>query len=162
MSSTFLSAFQPTFVADCVHHDLAFCSEEVGGQNEPNGNQRQEPGFQPKRAMLQFQAVEGDRRHKQSGYQQHDAGIAKTVKGLEELHSGLPDLRIENSYGARRVEGQDQMMVERNISSFALIGTTAPTGSGLNNMNPAEQLFLQAGELDLKTQNRVLYSAPVM
>ncbi len=106
MGSAFLGSFQTTFIADRVHHDLTLAGKKIGHQHEQDRDDAQKQEFQPPRPAMQLQAIKCKGDDKQRGHQQHHAGIAQTVKGLEELHCEMARRKSANSYDACSVEGQ--------------------------------------------------------
>lgn len=115
MGSAFLGTLQSAFVADGIHHHLAFFSKEVGDQDKEREHDGDEAGLDRPTALLKTKGTEGESRDEQGGQQQHDAGIAETVKGLKELHVGAPIQNFEQLYGVWRLQGQEQTMRQVNI-----------------------------------------------
>jgi len=162
MRSAFLGALQATFVADSIHHDLAFCSEEVGCQNKQNCNDTEERCPQPRGSVLKFQTVECQGCHKQCSHQQDHAGITETEKGLEELHRVVAQRKSEHSYGANSVGEQGQNMLDMIIQpTQELDAAESVTSNAVNPISRRRQLHVLFNPL-LKTQSWQLISAPVM
>ena len=117
LNSPFLGTFQPAFVANSVHHELALCSQIVGDDNEEHKDDAKEQGFERPGTLMQFQAAETQGRNKQRRQQQNDAGITETVKRFEELHLGLPEMRFELSM--TRGAGKDKDNQENFMSDIS-------------------------------------------
>lgn len=107
MNSTFLSAFQPTIVANGVHHKLAFSCEIIGCHNEQAKYDAKKQNFGQPAALMQLQPVKRQRRHKQGGQKQDNTGITETVKRFEELHCCLPVLELELSMPLAAIKDKD-------------------------------------------------------
>ena len=97
MGSALLSAFQPAFIADGIHHDLAFLCKEVGGQNEQDKHDNHKPAFDHPVTLVQFECAENECCDEQGAQQQHNAGITEAVERLKEVHVAPPILESKNS-----------------------------------------------------------------
>lgn len=95
--SAFLSAFQPAFIADCVHHDLSFGSQVVGDHNEQAKDDGKEQGFENPTAFVKLQTAEAEGSYKEGRQKKDNPRIAETVERFEELHHRLPLLRSVSS-----------------------------------------------------------------